>query len=193
MTSKVYAPNVHLFAFHLKTSQPTTLLWDKCNEIISQEFRVTKQLEIEEQSGYRVDLLKDKTTDDVALHFGSNVMLDNTSLAVTGVATPLRIQDTYALALNLRRPELEQNQTQPTQPVPSSFLEKLNPAGCLMPEEIGSSLGQTLLLTVWDREQKPWVPSNLLQHPQEIRKLADECLRAFIPAQIPCPHFNQEG
>ncbi|NEQ81744.1 MAG: hypothetical protein F6K26_16270 [Moorea sp. SIO2I5] len=193
MTSKVYAPNVHLFAFHLKTSQPTTLLWDKCNQIFSEKFGVTKQLEIEEKSGYRVDLLKDKTTDDVAFHFGSNVILDNTSLAVTGVATPVRIQDTYALALNLRRPELEQNQTQPTQPVPSSFLEKLNPAGCLMPEQIGSSLGQTLVLTVWYTQQKRWVPWKLLQNRQELRQLADECLRAFIPAQIPCPHFNQAG
>lgn len=193
MTSKVYAPNVHLFAFHLKNSEANNLLWDKCNEIISQKFGVTKQLEIEEIEGYRVDLLKDKTADDVAFHFESKVFLDDTSLPITGAATPLRIQDTYALALNLRRPELEENQKHPTQPVPSSFLERLNPSGCLMPDQISSSLGQTLLLTVWYTEEKRWLLWKLPQNRQELRKLADECLRAFIPAQIPCPNFNQEG
>lgn len=193
MTSKVYAPNVHLFAFHLKNSKANNLLWDKCNEIISQKFEVTKQLEIEEIEGDRADLLKDKTTDDVAFQFESKVILDNTSLLIRGAATPLRIQDTYALALNLRRPELEENQKHPTQPVPLRFLERLNPAGCLMPDQIGSSLSQTLLLTVWYTEQKRWLPWKLPQNRQELRKLADECLRAFIPPQIPCPSFNQEG
>ena len=69
MTRKIYAPNVHLFAFHLKDSNPSNLLWDKCNTFLSQRFGITKTLEIEEQQGYRVDLLKDKTDDNVALHF----------------------------------------------------------------------------------------------------------------------------
>ncbi len=193
MTNKVYAPNVHLFAFHLKKSQANNLLWDKCNEILSQKFGVTKQLEIEEKEGYRVALLKDQTTNDVAFQFESKVILDNTSLPVRGAAIPLRIQDTYALALNLRRPEREENQQNPTQPVPLNFLERLNPSGCLTPNQIGSSLGQTLLLTVWYTEEKKWLSWKQRQNRQELRKLADECLRAFLPAQIPYPSFHQEG
>ena len=61
MARKIYAPNVHLFAFHLKDRDTPNLLWDKCNHILSQRFGITKPLEIEEQPGYRVDLLKDKT------------------------------------------------------------------------------------------------------------------------------------
>ncbi len=28
MSQKIYAPNVHLFAFHLKATNPPNLLWD---------------------------------------------------------------------------------------------------------------------------------------------------------------------
>lgn len=192
MARKIYAPNVHLFAFHLKDSQPPNLLWDKCNTLLSQRFGVTKPLEIEEQPGYRVDLIKDKTDDDVALHFESKIFPDGTPLPITGLATPLRIHDTYVLALNLRRPELDENQKK-TNPLDLNILELLNPSGCLMPSEIGSSLGQTLLLTVWYTEEKQWLPWKSPQNRQELRKLADNCLREFIPNQYPCPNFYREG
>jgi hypothetical protein len=192
MSKKVYAPNVHLFAFHLKDSHPPNLLWDKCNTLFSQRFGVTKPLEIEEQAGYRVDLLKDKTDDDVALHFESKIFLDGTPLPIAGLATPLRIHDTYVLALNLRRPEFDENQKK-TNPLDLNVLELLNPSGCLMPSEIGSSLGQTLLLTVWYTQEKQWLPWKSPQNRQELRQLADNCLREFIPNQYPFPDFYREG
>ncbi|MEQ9001517.1 MAG: hypothetical protein RID53_34080 [Coleofasciculus sp. B1-GNL1-01] len=192
MASKIYAPNVHLFAFHLKDNHPPNLLWDKWNTLLSQRFGVTKPLEIEEKPGYRVDLLKDKTDDDVALHFESKIFLDGTPLPITGLATPLRIHDTYVLALNLRRPEFDENQKK-TNPLNLNILELLNPSGCLMPSEIGSSLGQTLLLTVWYTEEKQWLPWKSPQNRQELRQLADNCLREFIPNQYPLPDFYREG
>jgi hypothetical protein len=192
MDRKIYAPNVHLFAFHLKDRHPPNLLWDKCNTLLSQRFSITKTLEIEEQPGYRVDLLKDKTDDDVALHFESKIFLDGTPLTIAGVATPLRIHDTYVLALNLRRPEFDENQKK-TNSLDLNVLELLNPSGWLMPSEIGSSLGQTLLLTVWYTEEKQWLPWKSPQNRQELRKLADNCLREFIPNQYPCPDFYREG
>lgn len=192
MARKVYAPNVHLFAFHLKDGDTPNLLWDKCNTLLSQRFSVTKRLEIEEQPGYRVDLLKDKTADDVALHFESKMFQNGTPLTITGLATPLRIHDTYILALNLRRPELDENQKK-TNPLDLNILEHLNPSGCLMPSEVGSSLGQTLLLTVWYTEEKQWLPWKSPQNRQELRKLADNCLKEFIPNQYPYPDFYREG
>jgi len=192
MARKIYAPNVHLFAFHLKDSHPPNLLWDKCNTLLSQRFGVTKPLEIEEQAGYLVDLLKDKTDDDVALHFESKIFHNGTPLPIAGLATPLRIDNTYVLALNLRRPEFDENQKK-TNPIDVNVLELLNPSGCLMPSEIGSSLGQTLLLTVWYTEEKQWLPWKFPQNRQELRKLADNCLREFIPNQYPCPDFSREG
>ncbi len=192
MARKIYAPNVHLFAFHLKDSHPPNLLWDKCNTLLSQSFGVAKPLEIEEQAGYRVDLLKDKTDDDVALHFESKIFLDGTPLPIAGLATPLRIHDTYLLALNLRRPEFDENQKK-TNPLDLNVLELLNPSRCLMPSEISSSLGQTLLLTVWYTEEKQWLPWKSPQNRQELRELADNCLREFIPNQYHCPDFYREG
>lgn len=195
MSQKIYAPNVHLFAFHLKATNPHNLLWDKCNNIFSQKFKIASSLEIKEQEGYRVDLLKDKTDDNVALNFDSQVYLNSTPLSITGFATPLRIQDTYVLGLNLRRPEFEydNNNQNKTKPVDLNFLKLLNPSGCLMPDEIGSSLGQTILLTVWYTAEKQWLPWKSSQNRQEIRNLANNCLKEFIPSNYPCPDFNQEG
>ncbi|MEB3343261.1 hypothetical protein [Okeania sp.] len=192
MIKKVYAPNVHLFAFHLKESDRPNLLWDKCNTILSRKFGLTQPLEIEEQIGYRVDLLKHKTEDDVALHFESQVFLDGTQLPITGVAAPIRIHDTYTLALNIRRPELDENGKK-TNPLNPNFLKLLNPSGCLMPTEIGSSLGQTLLLTVWYTQEKQWLPRKSLQNRQKLRELADNCLRGFIPNEYSCPDFYRES
>jgi hypothetical protein len=194
MSQKIYAPNVHLFAFHLKATNPPNLLWDKCNNILSQKLQITKALEIEEQEGYRVDLLKDKTDDNVALHLDSQVYLNSTPLPIAGFATPLRIQDTYVLTLNLRRPEFEDDNNQnKTKPVDLKFVKLLNPSGCLMPNEIGSSLGQTILLTVWYTPEKQWLPWKSAQNRQQIRDLANNCLKEFIPSNYSCPDFNQEG
>ncbi|MBD2492440.1 hypothetical protein [Aulosira sp. FACHB-615] len=192
MSAKIYAPNVHLFAFHLKDSNQPNLLWDKCNHILSQKFGVTKLLEIEEHDGYRVDLLKDKTDDDVSLQFESTVYQNGTPLPIAGFVTSLRIHDTYVLNLNLRRPEFDENDKK-TNPVDLSFLELLNPSGCLMPNQMDVSLGQTILLTVWYTPEKQWLPWKLPQNRQQLRELADNCLREFIPNNYPCPDFNQEG
>ncbi len=62
-----------------------------------------------------------------------------------------------------------------------------------MPTEIGSSLGQTLLLTVWYTEEKQWLPWKSLQNRQKLRELADNCLREFIPNEYSCPDFYREG
>lgn len=191
MSAKIYAPNVHLFAFNLKDSNQPNLLWDKCNYLLYQKFGVTKPLEIEEHEGYRVDLLKDKT-DDVSLQFESTVYQNGTPLPIAGFVTPLRIHDTYVLILNLRRPEFDENQKK-TNPVELSFLKLLNPSGCLMPNEMGASLGQTILLTVWYTPENQWLPWTSPQNRQKLRELANDCLKEFIPNNDPYPDFNQEG
>ncbi|MBD2015206.1 hypothetical protein H6F96_14655 [Microcoleus sp. FACHB-53] len=202
MSSQVYAPNVHLFAFHLKKERQTSnstansddekLLWDKCEKILERFESSKKKFSVEDKEEYRVDLLKDKPDDDdAALPFEGKVYPDNTSLPIAGRAYPLRIHDTYALALNIRRPEEEVQKK--TKPVPLSFLGLLNPNGCLMPHEIKSSLGQTLLLTVWYTAEKQWIPWKSQKNRQELRQLADECLREFVPKPLPVPKFNKEG
>ena len=189
---RVYAPNIYLFAFHLKDSNQPNLLWEKCNHLLSQKFGVTKTLEIEEYEGYRVDLFKDKTDDDVSLQFETTALLDEIPLPINGFALPLRIDDTYVLGLNIRLPEIDESGKK-TESVPLSFIKILNPSGCLMPDYIRSSLGQTLILTVWYTEEKEWLPWKLPPNIQKLRYLADECLREFIPEGFSSPPFNCVG
>ena len=188
---KVYAPNVHLLAFHLVKKEDAQLLWRKCQEIFT-KFNIESTLNIESRKGYRVDLLKRTNPEDILLELESEITLDNEQLKITGFAYPLRLHDTYILCLNLRRPEQEITslpEEEKTQPVSLQFFQSLNPDGCFLPQNIGSSLGQTLLLTLWYTPEFGESTSN----PQELRNLADQCLENFVVPHIPLPEFNQAG
>ena len=126
---KVYAPNVHLFAFHLAKEKDSQLLWHKCQEIFT-KFNIESTLNIESRKGYRVDLLKRTNPQDILLELKSEITLDNEQLKITGFAYPLRLHDTYILCLNLRRPEEEitsPTEEEKTQPVSLQFFQCLNP------------------------------------------------------------------
>ncbi len=188
---KVYAPNVHLFAFHLVKEEDDQLLWRKCQEIFT-KFNIESTLNIESRKGYRVDLLKTTNSQDILLPLESEIILDNEQLKITGFAYPLRLHDTYIFCLNLRRPEQEitsPTEEEKTQPVSLQFFQCLNPDGCFLPQNIGSSLGQTLLLTLWYTSEFGESTPNR----QELRKLADQCLENFVERHSPLPEFNQAG
>lgn len=192
---KVYAPNVHLFAFHLVNEEYNQLLWRKCQEIFT-EFQIKSTLNIEEKEGYRVDLRKRTNPQDILLSLESEISLDNEQLKITGIAYPLRLHDTYILGFNLCRPKQENTSTsteEKTQPVSLQFFQFLNPDGCFLPQNIGSSLGQTLLLTAWYTPEKKLQFWNSTPNLKELRKLADQCLEKFIDRNSPFPEFNQTG
>lgn len=192
---KVYAPNVHLFAFHLVNEEENQFLWRKCQEIFT-KFKIKSTLNIESRRGYRVDLLKRTNPQDILLQLESEITLDNEQLKITGIAYPLRLHDTYILGLNLRRPEQEITsplEEEKTQPVSLQFFQSLNPDGCFLLQNIGSSLGQTLLLTVWYTPEKKWQFWNSTPNLQELRTLADQCLENFVVPHSPIPEFNQTG
>lgn len=197
MTYSIYAPSIHLFAFHLcEDSTPEysayrqenynpNLLWDKCNQEIFPKLSIETQLEIiQEPSGSRVDLLKDKTNKNPVLPLEGEIEYNSSLLKITGLAQPLRIYDSYALWLNIRRPSQENNQK--TAPVDLSILRKMNPGSCLLPSSIQSSLGQTLLITAWATEHQ--------NDRVFIRDLADQCVQAFLDIPLEkCPVRRQEG
>ncbi len=192
---KVYAPNVHLFAFHLVNEEDNQLLWRKCQEIFT-KFNIKSTLNIESRKGYRVDLLKTTNTQDILLELESEITLDNKQLKITGFAYPLRLHDTYILCLNLRRPEQENTtptEEEKTQPVSLQFFQCLNPDGCFLPQNIGSSLGQTLLLTLWYSPEKKWQFWKSIPNRKELRKLADQCLDNCVDRHSTVPEFNQTG
>lgn len=103
-TPKIYAPNVHLFAYQLrKESDPQKdnlkELFEK-GENILKKFGINQKIHIQDQPGYRVELLAQQTEDDASIFFEKW-----SDYPITGIAYPVRIHDTFSLALNVRRPE----------------------------------------------------------------------------------------
>jgi hypothetical protein len=189
MTDRVYAPNIHLFAFHLKKSftpdgklpqQSPELLWQKCHEIFAQfEISPPLTLRTDNPPGYRVDLLKDAQDKGKVLtpKLSGKTPKNPTypqqpQLDVACVVYPLQIGDSYALTLNLRRPQKPGDDA-----VDVARLHDFNPDRCFLPSFVESNLGQTLLLTAY-------LPKAETQHSQDsLTKLANECLLSFLREQ----------
>ena len=194
---QVYAPNVHLFAFHLIHGSPndsqvdpnydSQLLWNKCRDIFA-KFHIDKKLKIRKVSGdCRVDLLEGTTKSNTLLPLEGKIFLNQEKqVSITGCACALQIYDSYALGLNLRIPELDEK-GENTKEVELAILKHFNPDQCFLPNQINSSLGQTLLVTVWLSPEQQ-------QDSSSWREIADECVQTFLgEAPGNCPPLYQEG
>ncbi|OUL30786.1 hypothetical protein BV372_21105 [Nostoc sp. T09] len=192
---KLYAPNIHLFAFQLHksssnaTSTAPNFLWNTADEIVhatlQQDLHLSQRIDIYKQpDNPRVDLLKDTEVinDNYAVSFASEVSLNqNQDVLIKGFAHPLRLYDSYSLWLNLRRPEKENNQ--PTDDVEIALLRQLNPNNCLIVKDNSQFLGQTLLITGWLTGAKDR---------QIIQQIASECLTSIFPNNYQIPPFNRQ-
>ncbi|MUG91939.1 hypothetical protein F7734_05470 [Scytonema sp. UIC 10036] len=192
MTYKVYAPNVHLFAFHLRDDSGSNekydnqLLWKKCGEIF-QKFKIQQDLKIKDVApGSRVDLLEEATNANIGMALEGAISLETSQKTrITGIACPLQIYDSYALALNLRVDELDEAKNK-TEEVDINIFNNFNPDNCFLPTSINSSLGQTLILTAWlskaqQQDSKLW------------REIADKCVQNFLGQKREHPQLYQEG
>lgn len=196
---KIYAPNIHLFAFQLYKSSNTDVnnsttdkkwLWNTGNEIVKttlhQDLQLHQRLDVnKEPDNPRVDLLKDTEVidDNYALTFEDKIPLNqNQDLLIKGFAHTLRIYDSYSLWLNLRRPEKENNNH--TEDVDITFLRKLNPNNCLTLQGNSLYLGQTLLITGWLTGARDR---------QIIQQIANESLKSVFPDNYTLPPFNRQG
>lgn len=191
----VYAPNLHLFAFHLwrgLTGKPDSLapnpqhLWQKGDEIL-QELGFTERLhiygyshELDEPIGGQVNLHPDE---QLAL----TGKLPNSDLTITGLVFAYRLYDSYSLTINLRRPEAENNQK--TADIPITFWQNLNTEKFLFsPDFVKSSLGQTLLLTAFLPK------ANQNQSAKSLQNFAHNCLQQIMPSEeIQRPHLHKLG
>jgi hypothetical protein len=212
---KIYAPNVHLFAFQLYkgsnldanlSTDDLNFLWESgdavVRETLNQNLRLSQRLDIHKQpESNRVDLLQDAEVIDenYALSFDGQVSYNqNQNLLVAGFAYPLRISDSYGLWLNLRRPEQENNQY--TENLETDFLRLFNINNCLIFKKHPLFLGQTLLITAWLTNPKD---NNILgkvtdwltaaKDIKTIRQIADECLNQIFPNQNTAPSFYRQG
>ncbi|TAE97973.1 MAG: hypothetical protein EAZ79_08745 [Oscillatoriales cyanobacterium] len=103
-SSKIYAPNVYLFAFHLcnalesESNSPVELarLWQKCDEILQAKLAVGKAFsgsylsKKDEPLGWRVDLINKQVVGNRnSLPFDKNISNENQQINLKGFAQPL--------------------------------------------------------------------------------------------------------
>ena len=190
---KIRNPSVTLYPFHLRDdfdegfqspAKNASQLWETLADKLGKELNIPELKSLrnhlicyengnynqakETQIGNNQGLIP---PDGKTLTFQSISLPDN--LTLDGSIYPLRIHDTYTADLTL----YYQNQT-----VSLDKLKLLNPAGCLLPNQIQASLGQTILIYA-----EPVVYN-------DYRSLADNCLKAFLPDKFqPAPKFIAEG
>lgn len=198
---KIYAPNIHLFAFQLyKGANVDTTsvqaddiqLWQSADKIIHttlhQDLHLSQRIDIhKEPESSRVDLLKDSEVkdDNYAVDVQGKISLDDKQkVVIKGFAHPLRLHDSYGLWLNLRRPEKEDDEITPTEDVDIAFLSKLNQNNCFTLEKNKFFLGQTLLITAWLTGAKD---------EKHLYQIAQQCLEAVFPNASQRPPFHRQG
>ncbi len=189
MSFLLYAPNVHLFAFHLSEiedpdSDPDYqphYLCDRCLEIFHQ-FQIQQALKLRDvNSNMRIDLLEGTSEENIMLSLEGRLEDKH----ITGLVGYLQLYDSYALYLNLRIPELEQTQNR-TQPVDAAIFQQFN---CNQQLILNSSIGQVIILTGWLSQAQQQ------QEPKIWQQMADYCVQSFLGTSKfplpPCYQVNQ--
>ncbi|MEC4814470.1 MAG: hypothetical protein SAK29_14525 [Scytonema sp. PMC 1069.18] len=197
---KIYAPNIHLFAFQLfkgsnldasSLSSNKISLWEAAEKIVQstlhQSLNLGQLVDVNKELGSRrVDLLKESEVKngDYSLPFQGQVSLDDSQqVVIKGFAYPLRLHDSYGLWLNLRRPEQEDDGAL-TENVDVGLLGKLNPSHCLTIEDSPLFLGQTLLITAWLKG---------FSYRSDVGIIATECLTSLFKNSDKLPPLNCRG
>ncbi len=197
---KVYAPNLHLFAFELykatnldstPLSPDQIQLWQAADEIIHatlhQDLHLSQRIDItKEPDNPRVDLLKDSEVKDgdYSIPLVGTIPLNNQqNILLKGFAYPLKLHDSYGLWLNLRRPE-DEDDGQQTEDVETAVLSQFNRDNCFTLKKSDRFLGQTLLITAWLTGAKD---------EKHLQQIAEECLQAVFPDESQRPPLNRQG
>ncbi|MCT7957823.1 hypothetical protein [Laspinema palackyanum] len=175
MSFLLYAPNVHLFSFHLTEIEDTDsapdyqphYLRDRCLQIFDR-FQIQQGLKLREVTPHlRMDLLQDTSDDNILLSLKGKLG----DKPITGVVGYLQLYDSYALYLNLRIPELDEPQENRTQPVDGAIFKQFNQNQQWI---LDSSIGQVIILTGW------LSPAQQKKGPIIWQKIADYCLQSFL-------------
>lgn len=194
ITPPVYAPNLHLFSYHLwrgLTGESDSLapnpkhLWEKGDEIL-QELGFSERLHIagypdnsEEPEGAQVNLHPQN-------HLKLTGKLPQSDLTIAGRVRTHRLYDSYSLTVNFRRPEREKGEK--TADVPISFWHELNTErGIFLPDFVDSSLGQTLLLTAFLPQ------SEIKKTAENLELFACQIVKQLIPSRRKRPPLERVG
>ena len=186
MIEKVYAPNLHLFAFHLykvlrndgnnRVENPQKL-FDKCYQIL-EKLRFSERLNLAQYD----DEVSEKSKNSLIKIAGK---LPNSEIPIAGRIYSQCLYDSYAVAFNLRRPEQENGKK--TEEISLDFFRKINRDQIFLPKFVDSSLGQTLLITAF-------IPEEFKQSSiKDLEILAQKCLEEFIPNNQQRPPLQNQG
>jgi predicted ester cyclase len=196
---KIYAPNVHVFAFQLykganidgnQLGNDLNFIWESGDAIFKEtlhyDLKLSQRIDVNKKPEFtKVDILNDAEVidDNYAVDFEGKITPNlNQDILVKGFAYPVRISDSYGLWLNLRRPEKENNQD--TEELEVDFLQFLNPNNCLIFPEHPLFIGQTILITAW---------LNNAKNRNNSKQVATECLQQIFPHQNTSPPFYRQG
>jgi hypothetical protein len=186
-------PSISLYPFHLRddrdegykqVAKNAKNLWENLADNVGKEFNINELNSLRDKlicykngvyypdgEGENLTLVKLLIPDGKTLNFQPITQPDNQKL--DGFIYALRLQDTYTADLTF----YYKNVT-----IKVADLTRLNPEGCLLPNAIQPSLGQTLLLYA-----APAVYNTY-------RKLADESVKAFVQDKQPASvDFRAEG
>ncbi len=186
-------PSISLYPFHLRddrdegykqVAKNAQHFWENLADNVGKEFNINELNSLRDKlicykngvyypdgEGENLTLVKLLMPDGKTLNFQPITHPDNQKL--DGFIYALRLQDTYTADLTF----YYKNVT-----LKVADLTRLNPQGCLLPNAIQPSLGQTLLLYA-----APAVYNTY-------RKLADESVKAFVQDKQPASvDFRAEG
>jgi len=172
-------PSITLYPFHLRDDRDESddqvaknaqNLWENLADNVGKEFDINElkslrdKLNCYKNGHYKPDDKQENLNDGELLKPDGKTLKFQTitqpdGQKLYGSIYPLRVHDTYTADLTFNY----KNTT-----IKVAELTQLNPQGCLLPNAIKPSLGQTLLLYA-----EPAVYDTY-------RKLADECVKAFV-------------
>lgn len=169
--NRIFAPNVYLFAYSLIDGAEGSKnpLWQEADKIINCFFQgenITDRLIFTDSNNEnRTYLLKDDS-----LNFTSTQNPE-----IEGFAQPQKIQDCYALWLNIGYSDEDET----VGDVEVEVLQKLNPNHILILPQTDKILGQTLLITAW-------LTNKTKQRDREyLRNLANQCCQTLLGDKTP--------
>ena len=207
--STIYAPNVHLFAFHLwdalgfdsnspvNSQQPALTsssnspvnpeyLWQKCNKILKNNLKVDAELNSSNlysaktaPPGWRVNLIVENSVNDLAF-LPFEKNIEHHDQPIFLQGFAQPQRIDDSYALGFNISIPEKIDGIKTSNVDVSIFQELNPDNCLLPNFVNSYFGQTLLLTAWlSAEQN----QEMRQDEHFLKSLAQQCLEKFISGQ----------
>ena len=190
---KIKNPSITLYPFHLRNdsdegydavAKNAQSLWENLADNVGTEFNSNELKSLREKLICYKNGHYEPDSELANLNNGKLLIPDGETLkfqpitqpdkpTLYGSIYPLRIHDTYTADLTFKSSNVTMKVAE---------LNQLNPQGCLLPNAIKPSLGQTLLLYATPAFYDTY------------RKLADECVTGFVHNQQQAsPEFRAEG